>query len=286
MGLHANAWRRKKVVVVIHSLKYMLPILSSIFFLVAGSMAGAEGDVRVSRDRTMYLKHNGGPFSHYLELRGDGSYRRVVRGHLYLEERDRGKWQQNKVRKLLLRSDQHFRNISSGDLLIPMWQRDRLKTLPDLRQRIQDFLKANPAQEFPAEDVEHISETGVSVDSQAKSSDIIVLGSKRVNRTDLEKLLVAIDTFLPSGEKNLFALAPLEYKTATIFVDDDRAQLTKSIIAGELAGSSTPVQGADKYGYREIDAAQFDKEVKEARPVLPQSEINHREKQPGQDSSE
>jgi len=249
-------------------------------------MAGAEEDVRVSQDRTMYLKHNGGPFSHYLELRGDGSYRRVVRGHQYLEERDRGKWQQNKVRKLLLRSDQHFRNISSGDLLISMWQRDRLKTLPDIRQRIQDFLTANPAREFSAEDVEHISETSVSVDPRAKSGDIIVLGAKRVNRSDLEKLLVAIDTFLPSGEKNLFALVPLEYKTATIFVDDDRAQLTKSIITGELAGSSTPVQGADKYGYREIDAAQFDKELKEARPVLSQSETKHREKQPGQDSPE
>lgn len=267
----------------IYSFKYLLPMVGSILFLLAGSMAGAEGDSRVSRDRTIYFKHNGGPFSHYLELRGDGSYRRVVRGHLYLEERDRGKWQQSKVRKLLLRSDQHFRNISSGDLLISMWQRDRLKTLPDLRQRIQDFLKANPAQEFPAEEIEHISETGVSVDSQAKSSDIIVLGAKRVNRSDLEKLLVAIDTFLPSGEKNVFTLVPLEYRTATIFVDDDRAQLTKSIITGELAGSSTPVQGADKYGYREIDAAQFDKETKETRPVLSQSEMNHREKQPGQE---
>lgn len=246
-------------------------------------MAGAEGDVRVSRDRAMYLKHTGGPFSHYIELRGDGSYRRVVRGHLYLEERDRGKWQQNKVRKLLLRSDQHFRNISSDDLLISMWQRDRLKMLPDLRQRIQDFLTANPAQEFPAEEIEHISETGVSVDPQAKGSDIIVLGSKRVNRSDLEKLLVAIDAFLPSGEKNLFALVPLEYKTATIFVDDDRAQLTKSIITGELTGSSTPVLGADKYGYREIDAAQFDKELKEARPVLSQPEMSQREKQPGKE---
>ncbi|MBH0176947.1 MAG: hypothetical protein HP491_03570 [Nitrospira sp.] len=164
-----------------------------------------------------------------------------------------------------------------------MWQRDRLKALPDLRQRIQDFLKANPAQEFPAEDIEHISETGVSIDLQTKSSDIIVLGSKRVNRSDLEQLLAAIDAFLPSGEKNLFALVPLEYKTATIFVDDDRAQLTKSIITGELAGSSTPALGADKYGYREIDAAQFDKELKEARPVLSQSETKHREKPPGQE---
>jgi uncharacterized FAD-dependent dehydrogenase len=187
------------------------------------------------------------------------------------------------VRKLLLKSDQHFRNISSGDLLISMWQRDRLKTLPDLRQRIQDFLKANRAQEFPAEDVEHIRETGVSIDPQAKSSDIIVLGAKRVNRSDLEKLLVAIDTFLPSGEKNVFALVPLEYKTATIFVDDDRTQLTKSIIAGEPAGSATSVQAADKYGYKEIDAAQFDKEIKESRPVLFRPEMSHPEKQPGQD---
>jgi len=268
---------------VTHSIKYVLLTVSGILFFLAGSMAGAEGDVRISRDRTMYFKHDGGTFAHYLELRADGSYRRIARGYQYVEVRDNGRWQQNNAHKLLLRSDQHFRNINSGDLLIPMRDRDRLKTLPDLRQRIQNVLKANRAQEFLAEDVERIRETGVSADSNAKSNDIIVLGSKRVNRSDLEKLLVAIDTFLPSGEKNLFTLVPLEYKTSTIFVDDDRTQLTKSIIAGELAGSSTSAHAADKYGYHEIDAAQFDKELKEARPVLSQPEMSQREKQPGQD---
>jgi hypothetical protein len=53
-----------------------------------------------------------------------------------------------------------------------------------------------------------------------------------------------------------------------------------------LAGSSTPVQGAEKYGYREIDAAQFDKEVKEPRPVVSQPEMSQHEKQPGRDSPE
>jgi hypothetical protein len=271
------------VVVVTHSLKYLLLKVGILLFLLAGPAAGAEGDLRVSRDHNIYFKHDGGKFSHYLELRGDGSYRRVARGHLYIEERDRGRWQQSNARKLLLRSDQHFRNISSGDLLISMWQPDRLKTLPDLRQRIQNFLKANRTQEFLAEDVERIRETAVSSDPNTKIGDIMVLGSKRVHRSDVEKLLVAIDTFLPSGEKNLFTLVPLEYKTSTIFVDDDRAQLAKSIITDELAGSSTPAHAADKHGYHEIDAAQFDKEMKDAQPALSQPEMNHREKQAGQD---
>jgi hypothetical protein len=271
------------VVVVTHSLKYLLPTVGSILFLLAGSVAGAEGDSRVSHERNIYFKHDGGTFSHYLELRGDGSYRRVARGHLYVEERDRGRWRQSNARKLLLRSDQHFRNISSGDLLISMWQPDRLKTLPGLRQRIQIFLKENRAQEFPAEDVERIRETGVSSDPDTSVGGIMVLGAKQVHRSDLEKLLVAIDRFLPSGEKNLFTLVPLEYKASTIFVDDDRAQLAKSIITNELAGSSTSAHAPDKHGYHEIDAAQFDKEMKEARPVLSQAEMDHREKQPGQD---
>jgi hypothetical protein len=263
--------------------KYLFPTVGGLLFLLAGSMAVAEEDARISRDRTIYFKHDGGKFSHYLELRADGSYRRVALGHRYVEERDRGTWRQSHARKLLLRSDQHLRNISSGDLLISMWQPDRLKTLPDLRQRIHVFLKANRAQEFPAEDVERIRETGVSADPGARIGDIMVLSSKRVRRSDLEKLLVAIDSFLPSGEKNLFTLVPLEYKTATIFVDDDRAQLAKSIITDELAGPSDPAHAADRHGYQEIEAAQFEKEVNNSQQALSGVEANNREKQLGRD---
>jgi hypothetical protein len=244
------------VAVVTHLLKYLFLMTSGALFLLVGSVAAAEGELRVSRDRPVYLKHDGGTFLHYLELRPDGSYRRVARGHLYVEERDHGKWKQNDARKLLLRSNLRFRNINSGDLLIPMWHRDRLKTLPDLRQRIHMFLKANRAKEFPAELVERIRETGVSTDSETNGGGILVLGAKRVHRSDLEKLASAIDT--------------LEYNASTVFVDDDQAQLTKSIISDELGGSSHPKQAADKHGYFEIDAAQFNKEVKEAETVLAQ----------------
>lgn len=266
-----------------HSLKYLLLTASGILFLLTGSMVGAEEDLRVSRDRNVYLKHDGGTFSHYLELRADGSYRRVVQGHQYVEERDRGKWKQNDARKLLLRSDLHFRNINSGDLMIPMWHRDRLKTLPELRQRVRIFLKANRAKEFPAEAVERIRETGVGSDSDMKGGGIMVLGAKRVHRSDVEKLVSEIDAFLSSGEKNLFTFVPVEYKTSTIFVDHDRAQLTKSIIADELAGSSDPAQAADKLGYHKIDADQFQKETMETLPALSSMEGNSSQKQSGQE---
>ena len=260
-----------------HSLKYLFLMTSGALFLLAGSVAAAEGELRVSRDRPVYLKHDGGTFLHYLELRPDGSYRRVARGHLYVEERDRGKWKQNDARKLLLRSDLRFRNINSGDLLIPMWHRDRLKTLPELRQRIHMFLKKNRAKEFPAELVERIRETGVSTDSEMNGGGIMVLGAKSVHRSDLDKLASAIDTFLSSSEKNLFTLVPLEYNASTVFVDDDRAQLTKGIISDELGGSSHTQEAADKHGYFEIDAAQFNKEVKEAETVLVQPPMNERQ---------
>ncbi|MCP9439777.1 MAG: hypothetical protein NNA20_04225 [Nitrospira sp.] len=244
-----------------YSQKLLLFTVSGLFFLLAGSMAGAEGDGQARQDRHRYLKHGGETFAHYLELRADGSYRRVAKGSQSIEERDHGKWRQNGERKLLLLSDAHLRNISSGDLLISMRQRDRLKTLPDLRQRIQAFLKAYRSQEFPAEEIERIRETSVGGDPHVKVPDITVLGPKRVHRSDLEKLLVEIDRFLSSSEKNLFTLVPLEYKTATIYVDDDRAELTKKIIADELAGAPTPTSTADRHGYQEIDAAQFLKET-------------------------
>ncbi len=266
-----------------HSLRYLFLTASGILFLLTGSLAGAEGDLRGSRDHPVYLKHDGGTFSHYLELRADGSYRRVVQGHQYAEERDRGKWKQNDARKLLLRSDLHFRNINSGDLMIPMWHRDRLKTLPELRQRVHIFLKANRAQEFPAEVVERIRETGVGSDSDTDGGGIMVLGAKRVHRSDVEKLVRAIDTFLSSGEKNLFTFVPVEYKSSTIFVDNDRAQLTKSIIADDLAGSSDPAQAADKLGYHKIDVDQFQKETMKTQSVLSSIDGGGSQKQSEQD---
>ena len=257
-------------------LKNLLPKIGIIVLMLVGSVAGAEGGSRLSRDNNNYFKYKGGAFTHYLELRPDGSYRRVVLGRSYVEERDNGRWQQNNGGKLLLRSDQHFQNISSGALLVSMWHRDRLEALPDLRQKIQVFLKAHRAKEFPVEDIEGLKGIGIGADLDAKIGDITVLGAKRVGRSELEKLSVAIDTFLSSGEKNLFTLVPVAYKASTIFVEDDRAQLARSIIADELAGSSNSAQAADKFGYQEIDAAQFNKEVKEAETVLVQPQMNER----------
>lgn len=263
--------------------KSLLCTVGGFFFLLAGSVAGAEGDGRGHQDRHLYLKHDGGTFAHYLELRADGSYRRVAKGSQYIEERDHGKWRQNGERRLLLRSDAHLRNISSGDLLISMRQRDRLKTLPDLKQRIQAFLKAHRSQEFPPEDIERIRETSIGGDLHIKVADITVLGARRVQRSDLEKLVGEIDRFLSSSEKNLFTLVPLEYKAATIYVDDDRAELTKKIIADELAGVPTPTSAADQHGYQEIDEAQFLKETNDSQTVSLSSQEGDRFKRFGHD---
>lgn len=254
--------------------KILLLKVGIVLFVLVGFVAGAEAGSRLSRDNNNYFKYDGGSFTHYLELRPDGSYRRVVRGHAYVEERDNGQWQQSNAGKLLLRSDQHFQNISSGALLVPMWHRDRLNTLPDLRKKIQVFLKAHRAKEFPSQDVEHIRETDTGMGLDTKIGDITVLGAKQVSRSDLENLSSAIDSFLSSGEKNVFTLVPLEYKESIIFVEDNRARLAKSIIADELAGVADPVQPADKHGYQKIDAAQFNQEMKEAPPMVSRSETN------------
>ncbi|MDH5667938.1 MAG: hypothetical protein OEY86_08005 [Nitrospira sp.] len=255
-------------------LKYSFPMVGLGLLMFVGSAADVEAGSHLSKDSNNYFKYDGGSFTHYLELRPDGSYRRVVRGRLYVEERDKGKWQQNNTGKLLLRSDQHFQNISSGALLVSMWHRDRLKTLPDLQRKIQVFLKAHRAKEFPTLDVERIRETDTGVGLDAKIGDITVLGAKRVNRSDLEKLSSKIDTFLSAGEKNLFTLVPLEYKGATVFVEDNRAGIAKAVIADELAGGADSVKAAAKHGYQKIDAAQFNEEMKAAPPMVSQSEVN------------
>ena len=254
--------------------------IAVILVLLAGSMGGpasAEEDSRVPPPGGSYYKYDGGRFAHYIELRSDGSYRRIARGHRYAEERDHGTWQQSETQKLLLWSDLRFHNINAGTLVISMVNRERVKTLPQLRKRIQLFLKENRASEFPAEVVERIKATDLSGDFTADAGDITVLGSKRVNRSDLEKLSGAIKTFLSSNQKNLFVLTPLEYKASTIFVDDEQAERTKSMIGDELGRVAHSVSTLSKYGYRKIEAAQFHSETKDIQSVVFSPEGNTRQ---------
>jgi len=250
--------------------------------LAAGFMGGAasaEEDSRVSPQGGSYFKYDGGKFSHYIELRSDGSYRRIARGHRYAEERDHGMWQQSESQQLLLWSDLRFHNINAGALIISMGNREREKMLPQLRKRIQLFLKEHRAPEFLAEDVERIKAMDLIGEPAANAGEITVLGSKRVHRSDLEKLSAAIHTFLSSNRKNLFALTPLEYKASTIFVDDEHAERTRSMIGDELGRVAHSVSMLSKYGYRKIEAAQFHNETKEVQSVLFSPEGNKRQAQ-------
>ena len=269
MYLWSRTWLRKVAVILV---------------LLAGSMggpAGAEEDSRVVPSGDSYFKYDGGKFSHYIELRADGSYRRIARGHRYAEERDHGTWDQSETQKLLLRSDSRYHNINAGALVISMGNRERVKTLPHLKKRIQLFLKDNRAPEFPAEEVERIKASDLIDDPTASVGDITVLGSRHVSRSDLEKLSSAIHTFLSSNQKNLFALTPLEYKASTIFVDDEHAERTRSMIGDELGRVAHSVSMLSKYGYRKIEAAQFHNETKEVQSVLFSSEGSKRQAQLG-----
>ncbi len=245
--------------------------IAVICVLLAGFMggpAGAEEDSRAPSLGGSYFKYDGGKFSHYLELRSDGSYRRIARGHRYAEERDYGTWEQPEGQKLLLRSDLRFHNINAGALVISMGNRERVKTLPHLRKRIQLFLKDNRAPEFPAEDVERLRATDWTGDPTASAGDITVLGSKRVNRSDLEKLAGAINTFLSSNQKNVFTLIPLKDKTSTILVDDEQVERTKGISGDEPAQLSYSVPTPSRSGYHKIGATQFQNETREVQSVV------------------
>jgi hypothetical protein len=233
-----------------------------------GGAAGAEEESGVTPPGDRYFKYDGGKFAHYIELRSDGSYRRIARGQRYAEERDHGTWQQSETQKLLLWSDSRFHNITAGALVISMGNRERVKSLPSLRKQIQSFLKDNRAPEFLSEDVERIRATEWIGDPTLPLGDITVLGSRHVSRSDLEKLSGAISTFLSSNQKNLFALTPLEYKASTIFVDEEQAGRTKTMIGDELGQVAHSVSTLSKFGYRKIEAAQFHNETKGIQSVV------------------
>lgn len=265
-----------------YSSRVWLRKIAVILVLLAGSMggsAGAEEDSRAPQLEGSYFKYDVGKFAHYIELRSDGSYRRIARGYRYAEERDHGTWRQTETQKLLLWSDLRFHNINAGALVISMGNPERVKTLPHLRKRIQLFLKDNRAPEFPAEEVERIKASDLIGDPTASAGDITVLGAKHVRRSDLEKLSGAINTFLLSNQKNLFALTPLEYKASTIFVDEEQAERTKNMIGDELGRVAHSVSTLSKYGYRKIEAAQFHNETKDIQSVVFSPEGNKRQAQ-------
>jgi len=223
---------------------------------------------RIPDGRDIYYRHYAYTWSDYLHLRADGSYRQITRHHLYVEEKDRGKWAQDLKGDLLLKSDAHYHSIVSGDLRISVWHQDRLQTLPDLKERIRSFLKVNRSDTFPAEEVERIRERAFSDDPKLKIGDISASGVNPVKRNDLEGLLIAIDEFMTSDTKNVFVLKPLAYRSAVIFVDENRVSLTTIVIDQELAQPPHPAHTADKHGYQEIDAATFDEESKDTQPFL------------------
>jgi len=222
----------------------------------------------LSHTRNSYFKHDGLTFCEYLHLRPDGTYRQITREHLFVEERDHGCWEQNSAGELLLKSELHYHGIISGMLWISLWHRDRYETLPDLKQRIQQFMMDNRSAEFPAKAVEAIRESLIPGQEKIKLGDIAVFGSQSVNRKDLEGLLAAIDHFVGSDDKNVFSFKPLKYKSAMIFVEESRVSLTQQIIADELARPPHPAHRADRHGYGEVNVMRFTEETKETQPFL------------------
>ncbi|MDH5670483.1 MAG: hypothetical protein OEY86_20980 [Nitrospira sp.] len=228
----------------------------------------------IPSDRDIYFKFDGLNFSRYLHLRRDGTYRQVVREHLYVEEKDVGKWEQNQVGNLLLKSDLHYHSIDSGTLSISVWHRERLDTLLDLRQRIQRFLKNNRSLSFPRDEVERIRERAVIGSPEIQIGDIMVFSARNVQRSDLEELLPAIDQFMASTAKNVFVFKPFSYKGDVIFIEDDRLALTEQIIEEELAGPDHPTHRGDRHGYQEIEISKFNEEIKDTQPFIFFPEMN------------
>lgn len=232
----------------------------------------------LSSTRNSYFKHDGLTFSEYLHLRPDGTYRQITREHLYVEERDHGRWEQNRAGDLLLKSELHYHEIIYGKLWISLWHRERYETLPDLKQRIQQFILDNRSAEFPAKAIEAIRESLIPGQDKIKLGDIAVFGSQSVNRKDLEGLLAAIDHFVGSDDKNVFSFKPLKYKSAVIFVEESRVPLTQKIIADELVRPRHHSHRADRHGYEEVNIVRFTEEIKEMQPFLFFPEMNKHRK--------
>ena len=252
---------------------YMLFALGTCYLAISIPTSALEVGTPLPKDRDVFFRHYAYTWSEYLHLRPNGTYRHITRHHLFVEEDDHGTWTENPTGDVLLKSDLHYRRIVSGDLIVSVWHRERAQSLPDLKKKILHFLKSHRRATFSMAEVQRIRESPLRGSPNVRSSDINVIGNP-INRADLEGLLTAIDEFMTSDTKNVFVLKPLVYRSAVIFVDNDRVSLSKQVIDQELALPPHPAYTPDKHGYHEIDSSRFAEESKETQEFIFFPEMN------------
>lgn len=154
----------------------------------------------------------------YLHLKRSGHYERIQQTDLGTEETtDRGSWEQMESGEVLLRSESLYHDVIHEPLQISIRWKDRVVNLPEIKNRISEFLEKRNETQFTKSDVGEIHRQPLR-DGGSLESIWVAVGVDYVSRDELEGLIRAIEEFLESEDKNVFRLTPYQFPSFTVLV--------------------------------------------------------------------
>ncbi len=242
----------------------MINILSFIFFILISFPAFAEEPTvfQMPKNENIYFKSYSYTFSEYFQFNANGTYRKITREHMYVDESDHGTWRQDKSGELILTSQEHYRNIECASLCIGIWNAEGIKRLPLVKEYIKKLLDNSNVQAFTKEQIEarklygkkHINkmllakfneqELTKELIDEIENTDFehsnppLIYVDYRVEivpRSDLNDLIKQIDEFLNDSEKKDFHATPMNYKGQTFLLWKNAQTCSKQDLKETLA---------------------------------------------------
>jgi len=193
-------------------------ILVILWWCVCLTSYCSESAVTLSAKEDTFFKEEAFTCSAYVHFRTDGTYSRIDREHMFVEESDRGTWTQDSNGLVTMKSEMHYRNIEAGPLAVWTWHTNTVEELPRVQGAITSLLRTNSSEHFEHDFIaEHLvllpsrgtnRYSPISVDSDAK----------QISRGQLGLLLRAIETFTNGSDNYYFHVAPMRYKEITFLL--------------------------------------------------------------------
>jgi hypothetical protein len=174
---------------------------------------GDEPPFLFSKDHDSVFRLEAFTWSVYFHFGKDGTYRRITRHHLFVEEADRGTWKQDATGQIEVRSSIGAKTeVKSGPLRISVRDTEQLEALRPLEKDIGKFLAADKRDSYTRHEIE-----------RACKSVAIKDRVEKVTRKQLVELLDACKAYLKDDTKNRFHFVPIRYQKFVLLASSDCA---------------------------------------------------------------
>jgi hypothetical protein len=243
-----------------------------------------ERGLSLSTTEDSFFKEEVFTGSSYVHFRTNGTYSRIAREHLFVEESDRGTWTQDSTGWITMKSTMHYRNIEAPPLAIWTWHTNVAVLLPRIHATISGLLRTNNSAHFTSE---FVGERLVRLPSRGTNfySPIAVdFEAKQISRSQLTSLLQAIETFTNRTDNHHFHVAPMKYKKITFLLwRDEETRLNRNLQEIRNSIDQLRMQEGKKEVlpliYTSIDKETFSDEAGRTHEFIFHPEMNQPKKQ-------